>query len=52
MLGNFINVKTTRPKYEVAKVFRQYGAAYRQKYSLSKEQARAMWDIERCRTPS
>jgi hypothetical protein len=41
-----------RPKFEVAEVFRRYGAAYRQAHgaSLSPAQRRVMSAIERCRT--
>lgn len=36
--------------YEVADVVRQFGAAYRAKYALTREEARALRDIEECRT--
>lgn len=41
-----------RPKWEVADVFRRYGAAYREQHSasLSPAQRRVMSAIERCRT--
>jgi hypothetical protein len=41
-----------RPQFEVADVFRRYGAAYRQEHgdSLSKAQRRVMTAIEVCRT--
>jgi hypothetical protein len=41
-----------RPKFEVADVFRRYGAAYRQQHtrSLSRGQRRVMSAIELCRT--
>jgi putative transposase/transposase-like zinc-binding protein len=39
-----------RPTYEVADIFRQYGAAYRDRHPLSLEQQRVMTAIERCRT--
>jgi hypothetical protein len=39
-----------RPAYEVADVFRQYGAAYREAYSLSREQQRVLTAIACCRT--
>jgi Transposase zinc-binding domain len=41
-----------RPKWEVAEIFRCYGAAYRQEHgvSLSTAQRRVMNAIERCRT--
>jgi hypothetical protein len=39
-----------RPAYEVADIFRLYGKEYRQRHALSREQGRAMYDIERCRT--
>jgi hypothetical protein len=43
----------TRPRFEVADVFREYGEDYRNKYghSMSPEQRRAMRAIELCRTP-
>jgi hypothetical protein len=39
-----------RPAYEVADIFRLYGEAYRQKHSLTPQQAAVMRDIEICRT--
>lgn len=39
-----------RPAYEVADVFRQYGAAYREQHPLPREHQRVMTAIERCRT--
>ena len=39
-----------RPVYEVADVFRQYGAAYRDQHPLRLEQKRVMAAIESCRT--
>ncbi|MCP3887539.1 MAG: IS91 family transposase, partial [Desulfobulbaceae bacterium] len=35
---------------EMADIFRKYGKEYRQKYSLSSEQSKAMHHIEMCRT--
>ena len=35
---------------EVADIFRRHGAAYRAQYQLLPSQARAMQDIEACRT--
>jgi len=40
----------SRPTLEVADIFRQYGAAYREAHNLSYEQLRAMRAIEVCRT--
>ena len=39
-----------RPVYEVADVFRQYGAAYREQHPLPLEHQRVMAAIEACRT--
>jgi hypothetical protein len=39
-----------RPAYEVADVFRQYGAAYREQHPLPLEQQRVLTAIEHCRT--
>lgn len=49
-MQSFITVGTVKPKYEVADVFRKYGAAYRKKYPTTEEQRRAMRDIVKCRT--
>jgi hypothetical protein len=40
----------TRPAYELAGIFRQYGAAYREAHRLSRQQLRVMRAIEVCRT--
>lgn len=40
----------SRPRLEVADIFREHGEVYRQTYPLSPEQRRVMWDIENCRT--
>jgi len=42
----------TRPRLEVAEVFREYGAAFLDRYShtLSTEQRRALHDVAACRT--
>jgi len=37
-----------RPVYEVADVFRQYGAAYREQHSLLLDQQRVMAAIVNC----
>jgi len=37
-------------RFEVADVFRAYGADYREKHNLSGRQLAAMTAIERCRT--
>ena len=39
-----------RPTLEVAGIFRQHGAAYREAHQLSLEQLRVMRAIEICRT--
>lgn len=49
-LGGLIQVGTVKPKFEVADVFRKYGAAYRRKYPVSWEQHKAIRDIVHCRT--
>jgi len=41
---------TGRPAYEVADIFRLYGADYRNKHILTPQQAKVMSDIEICRT--
>jgi len=41
---------STRPPLEVADIFRQYGADFRQRYPLLPEQRRVMRAIEVCRT--
>ncbi len=40
----------SRPAYEVADIFRQYGAAYRELHTLPPEHQRVMAAIESCRT--
>jgi hypothetical protein len=50
ILESFIQVGTIKPECELADVVRLFGAAYRRKYDVSWEQARAMRDIEQCRT--
>jgi hypothetical protein len=40
----------SRPTFEVADIFRQYGASYREAHRLSYEQLRVMRAIEVCRT--
>jgi hypothetical protein len=39
-----------RPAYELAGVFRQYGASYRAAHPLPRQQQRVMRAIETCRT--
>ncbi|MGH9876855.1 MAG: transposase zinc-binding domain-containing protein [Nitrososphaerales archaeon] len=39
-----------KPRFEVADIFRRYGAAYRAKHKLSVLQHRVMRAIEQCRT--
>jgi len=43
-------VAGTRPTYEVADIFRQYGATYREQHPLPLEHRRVMTAIEQCRT--
>jgi len=50
LMGGVIQVATVKPEYEVADVFRQYGAAYRREHFTTDEQRRAMYDIVDCRT--
>jgi uncharacterized protein (UPF0212 family) len=45
-----INLRTKKPKFEVADVLRQYGDAYREQYPLTGEQARVMDSLMACRT--
>jgi hypothetical protein len=40
----------SRPAFELAGIFRQYGPAYRAAHALPREQVRAMRAIEVCRT--
>ena len=49
-LKEYITVKTSSPENEVAKVMRLYIEAYKEKYSLSKEQAKVVRNIMACRT--
>jgi hypothetical protein len=44
------SVANPRPAYEVADIFRLYGAAYRERQPLPLEQRRVMTAIESCRT--
>ena len=50
LLKRFVTMGTTKPKYGVADVFRQYGREYRQKYGVTWKQLKVMLLIERCRT--
>ena len=50
LLKTFVAMGTTKPKFEVADVFREYGREYRQKYGVSWKQLKVMLLIERCRT--
>jgi putative transposase/transposase-like zinc-binding protein len=51
-MPTFLTASTVvaRPTYEVAQIFRQYGAAYREHHLLPLEQQRVMTAIESCRT--
>jgi len=42
----------SRPALELADIFRQHGAAYREKHALPLDQLRLMRAIEQCRTPA
>jgi hypothetical protein len=46
----YVHVRGMHTKYEVADVFREYGAAYRAAYPVTPEQARVMQDLVACRT--
>lgn len=46
----YVRVRGQTTEYEVAEVFRQYGAAYRQQSAVTPEQARVMAAIVACRT--
>ncbi len=46
----YVRVRGQTSESEVAEVFRQYGATYRQQYALTPEQARVMQDLVACRT--
>jgi len=50
VLHAFVAVGTTKPQYEVADVFRQYGDDYRRQYRLSYEQRKVFNAIIQCRT--
>lgn len=49
-LQALVAVGTTKRPFEVADVFRQFGAAYRRQFRLSYEQRRVMEAIVACRT--
>jgi hypothetical protein len=40
----------SKPAFEVADIFRQHGPEYRRRHVLTERQAKAMSDIEQCRT--
>lgn len=50
LLKRFVAVGTTKPEYEVADVFRKFGAAYRRRYPTSWKQRKVMSEIANCRT--
>lgn len=50
LLKPIVAVGNTRPAYEVADVFRQYGAAYQRAHPVTWQQAKVMRDIVQCRT--
>jgi hypothetical protein len=50
LLKPFVAVGSTRPAYEVADVFRQYGAAYQREHRVTWQQHKVMRDIVQCRT--
>ena len=51
-MSTLLNAATTapRPAWEVADVFRRYGADYREQHPLPLEHRRVMAAIESCRT--
>jgi len=50
LLKSTVTVGTTKPEFEVADIFREFGAAYRRIYPVSWKQLKAMIDIMNCRT--
>jgi hypothetical protein len=50
LLKGSVLVGTTKPEFEVADVFRKFGAAYRRKYPTSWKQRKVMSEIVNCRT--
>ena len=50
LLKPFVAVGTTKPEFEVADVFRGFGAAYRRRYPTSWKQRKVMSEIVTCRT--
>ena len=44
-------LEKTRPPVTLADIVRLHGESYRQHHALTLAQSRALWDIERCRTP-
>jgi hypothetical protein len=50
LLKPLVQVGTVRPKYDIADVFRQYGAAYRREHPVTWQQHKVMRDIVQCRT--
>lgn len=52
LLKGSVLVGTTKPEFEVADVFRKFGAAYRRKYPTSWKQRKVMSEIVNCRRMS
>lgn len=52
LLKRVVTVGTTKPEFEVADVFRKFGAAYRRKYPTSWKQRKVMSEIVNCRRMS
>ena len=50
LLRTFVAMGTSKSKFTVADVFREYGGEYRQKYGVTWKQLKVMLLIERCRT--
>jgi hypothetical protein len=49
-LSKLITVRTTKQQFEVADVIRQFEKHYRQRYPVTREQARVMQALKLCRT--
>lgn len=47
---SFVTVGTTKPEFEVADIFREFGTAYQLKYPTSGRQRKVIWNVRNCRT--
>ncbi|MCP4525574.1 MAG: hypothetical protein GY833_06670 [Aestuariibacter sp.] len=47
---SFVTVGTTKPEFEVADIFREFGTAYQLKYPTSQRQRKVIWNVSNCRT--